>query len=192
MVVTLYYFHSSILSVTGFGYLIPRSVPFSQNPEFALGVVFDSEVTPKTESRVGPLTKLTVMLGGHWWDGWTTYPDHEEGTKMAKAIVKRHLGITVEPEVEFVAFLKDCIPQYTVGHHERMAEASRDLAKRFRGRLRVAGSSYRGVAVHDCLRGARDVVDKLVDGTGSTGLESFEGEREWVLINAKDRGVDGD
>ena len=179
MVVNLYFSQPDLLSVRGFGYLIPRTVSFDRNPEMALGVVFDSDVSVGQDTVPG--TKVTVMLGGHWWDDWDVYPDEEEGGRMAKAVLERHLGITEEPQVVRVALQKKCIPQYTVGHEERMAEAS-ILLEKFDGRLRVTGSSYTGVGVNDCVRAARNVVDGLVDGTGKTGLDSFV-ERKWVWVD---------
>ncbi|MCJ1466296.1 oxygen-dependent protoporphyrinogen oxidase [Pseudocyphellaria aurata] len=179
MVVNLFFARHDLLPVHGFGYLVPRSVPFSENAEHALGVVFDSEATHGQDTVPG--TKVTVMLGGHWWDDWPTYPDEEEGAKMAKAILKRHLGIVMEPTVIRVGLQKDCIPQYTVGHFERMVQTS-SLLKRFEGRLRVAGSSYKGVGLNDCVRAASDVVRGLVDGTGTDGLESFVSEPQWVWL----------
>ncbi|KAL9587051.1 MAG: hypothetical protein Q9212_000503 [Teloschistes hypoglaucus] len=171
MVVNLYFSNPSVLPARGFGYLLPRSLPFEQNPERALGVVFDSDASIGQDEIPG--TKVTVMLGGHWWDGWTTYPDEEQGATMAKAILKRHLGIFEEPQAVRVGLQKNCIPQYTVGHHARMAKANNAL-KKFNGRLRVAGNSYNGVGLNDCVRSAEDVVMGLVEGSKETGLEFFD------------------
>lgn len=171
MVVNLYFSSPSILPVRGFGYLLPRSLPFEQNPERALGVVFDSDASVGQDELLG--TKVTVMLGGHWWDDWQAYPDEEMGASMAKDILKRHLGISDEPRAVRVGLQKECIPQYVVGHHERMAQGHEAL-RSFNGRLRVAGSSYTGVGLNDCVRSARNVVTGLVEGRKQdTGLESF-------------------
>ncbi|KAL8691373.1 MAG: hypothetical protein Q9218_003393 [Villophora microphyllina] len=171
MVVNLYFSNPSVLPARGFGYLLPRSLPFEQNPERALGVVFDSDATIGQDEIPG--TKVTVMLGGHWWDGWIAYPDEEQGANMAKAILKRHLGISEEPKAVHVGLQKNCIPQYTVGHHGRMAQANKAL-KKFNGRLRVAGNSYNGVGLNDCVRSAEDVVTGLIKGSNLTGLEFFD------------------
>ncbi|KAL8644465.1 MAG: hypothetical protein Q9226_007750, partial [Calogaya cf. arnoldii] len=96
MVVNLYYSNPSILPARGFGYLLPRSLDFYQNPERALGVVFDSDATIGQDEIPG--TKVTVMLGGHWWDGWVAYPDEEQGARMAKDILQRHLRVSDEPQ----------------------------------------------------------------------------------------------
>lgn len=185
MVVNLYYSSPSVLPARGFGYLLPRSLPFEQNPERALGVVFDSDATIGQDEIPG--TKVTVMLGGHWWDGWVAYPDEEQGASMAKAILKRHLGISEEPQAIHVGVQEDCIPQYTVGHHSRMIQA-KDALKKFNGRLRVAGNSYNGVGLNDCVRSARDVAMGLVDGSAvKTGLESFD-EKDNCPIFSQEKG----
>ena len=46
-------------------------------------------------------TKLTVMLGGHWWSEWTDsdYPSEPEAIQMARDVLERHLHITEEPEI---------------------------------------------------------------------------------------------
>lgn len=179
MVVNLFYSNPSLLPVHGFGYLIPRSIPFTENPELALGVVFDTDAAIGQDDIPG--TKVTVMMGGHWWDGMDIYPDEDEGASMAKAILKRHLGITELPSAIRVGLQKDCIPQYTVGHDQRMWEASQML-ERFQGKLMVAGNSYTGVGLNDCVRAAKDVVEAFVKGEVRTGLESFVGGRKisWV------------
>jgi oxygen-dependent protoporphyrinogen oxidase len=178
MVVNLYYNDPNILPERGFGYLIPRSISFDQNPECALGVVFDSDTTIGQDSVPG--TKVTVMLGGHWWDGFDSYPDEEEGAAMAKAILKRHLRIEIEPEVVNVGLQRECIPQYTVGHEERMKRAHGELMSAFKGKLTVAGNSYTGVGLNDCVRAARDAVMGVKKGEENTGLEEFARPRAWV------------
>ena len=177
MVVNLFYSDPNILPVHGFGYLLPRSLPFEQNPEMALGVIFDTDATIGQDVVEG--TKVTVMMGGHWWDGWTEYPDEEEGSRMAQAILKRHLSIDSKPKAIRVSLQKNCIPQYVVGHEERMADLSQTLERKFSGRLRVAGNSYTGVGLNDCVRAARDTVQGLVDGRAKTGLDGFIGGRKW-------------
>lgn len=185
MVVNLYYSNPSMLPVQGFGYLLPRSLAFEQNPERALGVVFDSYATIGQDEIPG--TKVTVMLGGHWWDGWVAYPDEEQGASMAKSVLRRHLGISKEPQAVHVALQRDCIPQYTVGHHSRMVQAHEAL-KRFGGRLRVAGNSYNGVGLNDCVRSAREAVTGLSEDRGEkTGLETFTKEYAPVMQPKKGR-----
>ena len=166
------------MPVQGFGYLLPRSLALEHNPDAALGVIFDTDAMPEQDSLDG--TKLTVILGGHWWDGWNDFPSHEEGLHKAKETLKRHLRIEEDPHAFRVTLQKNCIPQYLVGHNESMAQLSSDLQQIFGTQVRVAGSSYTGVGVNDCIRSARDVVRDLSNGAGRTGLESFEAGRPWT------------
>ena len=179
MVVNLFFSNPNAVPVRGFGYLLPRSIPLEQNPERALGVIFDSDATIGQDNVPG--TKVTVMLGGHWWDNYETYPDEDEGAAMAKSILKRHLGIIEEPRAIRVSLQRDCIPQYGVGHDDRMAAASKVL-EGWKGTLRVAGNSYTGIGLNDCVRAAKDVVDGLVKGDQKTGLDHFVGGIKWTWL----------
>jgi oxygen-dependent protoporphyrinogen oxidase len=131
-----------------------------------------------------PGTKLTVMLGGHWWDGWDTFPDEEEAASMAKAVLARHLKITEEPRCIIATLQKDCIPQYTVGHSRRMKSMQTLLIDHFKSRLRVAGSSYTGVGLNDCVRSAFDISATMVPDQKATGLEGIINQGKWELLKA--------
>lgn len=190
------YFHTPNLHPPGFGYLIPLATPITQNPEMALGVVFDTAYAPHHSMadaefghHVGPAqdtvskrgTKITVMLGGHYWDGWPVYPSKDEGIQMARSLVERHLGITEAPVAAAANLQSECIPQYTVGHEARIRRTHEALKRRYKGRLRVAGNWARGVGVNDCLRSAWDLVRELRE-EGGTGLEAVVEEKKWVRI----------
>lgn len=185
MVVNLYYRDTDLLPERGFGYLIPRSIPYEQNPEFALGVVFDSDSSIGQDTAAG--TKVTVMLGGHWWDSFDSYPDEQEGLAMAKAVLKRHLHVDDEPEAFNVGLHKECIPQYVVGHEASLKVAHNELLSAFKGKLKVAGNSYKGVGLNDCVRSARDVVMDLETGKSKTGLDEFALPRAWAQTQTQVR-----
>lgn len=223
MTVNLFY-RTPDLAPSGFGYLIPQATSFEQNPERALGVVFDNAYSPSPEDvkmenwhvqsaeqlqearkqgrlinvndfawynmperpniqdhLKSPGTKLTVMLGGHHWDGWPAYPDEQEGLAMAKSLLERHLRIKEEPEAWQVNLQKDCIPQYTVGHEQRLITARTNIQQAYKGRLRVAGNWMSGVGVNDCLRSAWDVAQALKAGRQGTGLEHI-GTKEFFRL----------
>ncbi|KAF2850312.1 Protoporphyrinogen oxidase [Plenodomus tracheiphilus IPT5] len=178
---------STLLPVQGFGYLIPQSIPFEQNPERALGVIFDSYGVSGQDTAPG--TKLTVMMGGHWWDSWASYPDAEEGVANARAILQRHLGITEEPVQTIANTSHDCIPQYTLGYADRLSELATILSAEYKGRLRVVGNQFNGVGVNDCITGAWSVARGL-RGSGwkgrSCGLERALDGRDWRLVPTRE------
>lgn len=193
MVVNLWFPNPRLLPYQGFGYLIPRSIPYEQNPEHALGVIFASESSRGQD--MAPGTKLTIMFGGHWWDEWMAYPTEDEALQMARSLLSRHLGIREIPMKTSVRLQRDCIPQYRVGHQARMKGIHRVL-QRFGGRVKVAGSWYHGVGLNDCMRAGADtasLVEDEVDGDWpdkqTTGLEWVVMDPEYLLLMRK--GPDG-
>lgn len=161
MVVNLWYPNPNLLAEGGFGYLIPSSTP--DNHEGALGVLFDSDL--RTDDSEMPGTKLTVMLGGHHWDGWEHFPSEELGITMAKEVVRRQLGISETEKVVAGAHLcRDCLPQHFVGHRKRMGAAHYELMSTFQGHLTVAGPSYTTVGVVPAMRAGFDAGMRVARG----------------------------
>lgn len=67
-----------------------------------------------------------------------------------------------------------------------MSDAGSLLTRNFEGRLRVAGSSFTGVGVNDCIRAARDVVQGLKSPNEASGLDMFTPlGRQYVWIDRK-------
>lgn len=140
-------------------------MPPEENPECALGVIFDSDIQ---QTKEVPGTKLTVMMGGHYWDSWPILPSEEMAGAMAKAVVERHLGIPAEEDVVVGAKLcRDCIPQHTVGHFDRMRQAHYELLDTFKGQLTVAGPSYTTVGILPAMRAGFDAALRIARGHGS-------------------------
>lgn len=187
MTVNLYFPNPNLLPYEGFGYLIPQGIPFEQNPERALGVIWDSSAVKGQDTASG--TKLTVMMGGHWWDGWKGFPTEEEGLEMARSVIKRHLNITDEPTAHIANLSRDCIPQYTLGYDERLKQFAQGMSNEFKGRLRVVGAQFNGVSVNDIIAASWQVARSL-RGEGwkgrSCGLDRIMDEREWVIVPAKE------
>lgn len=60
------------------------------------------------------------------------------------------MDITADPDFTVVSRWKDAMPQYTVGHKERIAELKTFMDKELPG-VYVAGSSYAGTGLPDCI-----------------------------------------
>ncbi|KAK8246866.1 hypothetical protein IWZ00DRAFT_495902 [Phyllosticta capitalensis] len=171
----------------GFGYLIPPNVAHCWNPEQALAVVFDSDAIDGQDE--GPRgTKISVILGGHYWFSLSqhlraknragSYPSQDAAVSMAKRLLARHIGLVEEPMLAIATLQQDALPQYTVGHHARMAQIHDWLLDKYSGRVRVAGNSYGGIGIHDCIFSARSVVERLAM-ENETGLERLvDGEMQ--------------
>jgi len=140
----------------------------------------------KVDQDTAPGTKLTVMLGGHWWEGWTEsdLPDEATAIDMAKAVLARQLGVTDEPVVAKARLAKNAIPQYQVGYHRDMQQVHETLVGEFGGRLKVAGSWCQGaVGVNDCIRKATEVAWSVAGEMDErTGVERFGKEERWVVV----------
>jgi oxygen-dependent protoporphyrinogen oxidase len=192
MTVNMFFKNPRLLPVSGFGYLIPQSIPFEQNPERALGVIFDSSAIQGQDTVWG--TKITVMMGGHWWDGWSAYPTEEEGLAMARSVVERHIGLKDEPSAHVVNLSKDCIPQYTLGYEERLKAFAENTSSEFGGRLRVVGNQFNGVGVNDIIAGSWNLVRGL-RGEGwkgsSCALDKVGDDREWVVAGSSELAYKG-
>lgn len=130
-------------------------------------------------------TKLTVMMGGHWWDGWREedLPSPDEAIEMAKSLLARHLKLTEQPIVAKAKLQRDCIPQYQVGYREDMARTHRAMLSAFGGRMKVAGTWWQGgVGVNDCVKKARETSTSIREGwDDTTGLEGWEENEKWIL-----------
>ena len=152
-----------ILPIRGFGYLVPRNA--TNNSDEILGVIFDSDAVPNQSQR---LTKLTVMMGGPYWRHRTSFPDEDDVKERALRALYSQLGLsllTLTSHLENISarVMTDTIPQYLVGHSQRMAElkAAIKMHPQWRNRLSLLGYSYGGVGVNDCIANAMDTCDAI-------------------------------
>lgn len=166
------------LPIDGFGYLVPRS---TDNPDEILGMILDSSAVPNQGSS--NFFKLTAMIGGPYWRGCSKFPNKEDLEARALRALEHQLGIPksqLEEQVRMTRarVLVDTIPQYLVGHCERMHEL-RDAVKEQFGGLSLVGSSYSGVGVNDCVTSALDTCDAIALAEkgqahrSTTGLEDI-------------------
>ncbi|XP_056331999.1 protoporphyrinogen oxidase [Danio aesculapii] len=148
-----------ILPVTGFGHLVP-----STEDAGVLGVVYDSVPFPEHNRSGGATTRLTVMMGGAWFEQTFGSPDLvTEQTLLDRAVqsVNSHLSVTSQPVWSCVALLKNCIPQYHLGHWKRL-EKMRQYISNHNLALTLAGASYDGVSVNDVIFSGRTAAEGLV------------------------------
>jgi len=162
-VVNLLYNAKRIKELDGFGYLVP-----SMNREGVLGVAWDSSIFP---SQVAPSevyemvetdcsVRMTVMMGGAH-DPQVIHADEGELTSRAIGKVCGHMGITQQPVFSMTGVMKQCIPQYTVGHYKRLREVEACVYSAM-PRLHVLGTSFYGVGIADCVFQAKSVADRFV------------------------------
>lgn len=150
------------LPVDGFGHLLPSF----ENP-YILGVVYDSCTFPDHNRKDVPSTRLTVMLGGGWLDHMLdkcgNLPPDATVATLAQMAVCKQLGVSsdLEPSKIKVTFQKECIPAYTLGHHERVSHIEK-LVRDGHLPLTLIGASYKGVSINDCIFNTRLEMEHLL------------------------------
>jgi oxygen-dependent protoporphyrinogen oxidase len=85
--------------------------------------------------------------------------DDERLTARLATDLRDALGIAAPPRRTFVTRWENGLPQYAVGHLERVGRIEAALARW--PRLALAGASYRGSGLPDCIRQARAAADRV-------------------------------
>jgi oxygen-dependent protoporphyrinogen oxidase len=71
------------------------------------------------------------------------------------------LGVTAAPGLVEVQRWPDSMPQYEVGHPDRVAAIERAAASL--PRFALAGAAYRGVGIPDCIRSGEEAARLILD-----------------------------
>jgi len=116
-----------------------------------VGALLPSSMLPGRAPEGSAL--LTAICGGARHPEIARLPDAQL-IEAVREDVKRTLGASSEPQYQRVVRYSEAIPQYEVGHEERV-QAVRALLLEL-PRLELAGAAYDGVSVPDVARsGAR-------------------------------------
>jgi len=84
----------------------------------------------------------------------------EELISSALGDLRELIGIDGEPDAVWLSRLPETMPQYEVGHLDRLAQLEAALASK--PKLALAGNGYRGVGVPDCIAGGFAAADRLL------------------------------
>lgn len=151
-------YDGEVLPVSGFGHLIP-----SFEDKAKLGIVYDSLAFPEHNRRGTSSTRLTVMLGGAWFESSLGDPESVSKEKLlglASEAAATQLGVKEKPSRAIVHLNKSCIPQYTLGHWKRIDHLF-SYIRQHSLPLSLIGASYQGVSVNDCIYNAKKSVQRL-------------------------------
>lgn len=140
----------NLLEQPGFGFLVP---PIENSP--VLGVIYDSCCFD-----MGDNTVLTAMMGGKWFR--ERFGNGNENDLYDKAIgeIRRVLNIQQKPAAFKVNILRQCIPQYIVGHFDRI-ERIRKYIEDKQIPLSLCGAAYEGVGVNNVIYSAKQAVKSI-------------------------------
>jgi oxygen-dependent protoporphyrinogen oxidase len=136
----------------GFGFLVPPG-----QGSLLMACTFTDQKYP---DRVPPGGRMVRAFFGGAAAERLTRCGNDEIASVARLEMGKILGALPEPVVTVVRRWPRSLPQYAVGHLERMDE----LDARVRGLsgLHLLGNGYRGVGLPDLIRDARRMVEELV------------------------------
>jgi len=135
----------------GFGFLVPRK----ENRRL-LGSIWTSSIF---ENRAPEgKAQFRSMVGG---DGDHEVMDLTDGELIA--IVRKELndivGLWGDPELVRIYRWQRGIPQFKIGHSERMAQIENELDRL--GNLYITGNAYYGIGLNDCIKQSFRVAEAL-------------------------------
>ncbi len=87
--------------------------------------------------------------------------DDESLIELVRGELKDIMGIDAEPVITRVYRWKKEMPQYTVGHGERV-KAIEEMSSKYPG-LYIIGSSYYGVGISDCIHSGELTAEKIIE-----------------------------
>jgi oxygen-dependent protoporphyrinogen oxidase len=128
----------------GFGYLSPQ-----RSRRDVLGVQWCSSIFP--DRAPDGMVLLRAMCGG-WHRGDVVEWDDDRLLRAVRGELAQSMGIHAAPVFHHLIRWPRAIPQYQVGHLDRVA-AIDERAGRHPG-LFLGGNAYRGVALNDCVEQA--------------------------------------
>ncbi len=103
--------------------------------------------------------QLRTFVGGAMQPEYFGLSD-EDTKQLVREELREILGVTGTPDFEVVARYPRSMPQYHVGHLERV-QRIRELAAQFPG-LGLAGSSYDGVGLPDSIHSGEQAAEQAV------------------------------
>jgi oxygen-dependent protoporphyrinogen oxidase len=137
--------------LNGFGFLVPRN----EGPR-VLGALWDSSIFAGRAPEGQAL--IRAMVGGAR-DPRAVGLDDEQLVRTVRDDLNVIMGIDAPPTMTHIVRHRVGIPQYTVGHADRLKAIDRAL-ERLPG-LHVTGNGYKGVAVNGCISDATAVAAQV-------------------------------
>jgi len=137
----------------GYGYVIPR-----REGRGALACTWTSTKFPHRAPEGHALLRVFVGRAGQEADiAW----DEASLLGIAREELRLTLGITTEPALSRVFIWERAMPQYVLGHPERLERIEAALAG-LPG-LALAGNGYRGIGIPDCIRSGELAAEKILE-----------------------------
>jgi oxygen-dependent protoporphyrinogen oxidase len=137
----------------GFGYLAPYRLGRS-----VLGVIFSSSIFPE-QAPPGKVA-FRAILGG-WNRGEVIQWSDQQIIQTVRDDLRVSLGVDANPEMTWICRWPNALPQYHLGHRERIARI--DAACQKCPGLHLTGNALRGVALYECADDAERTARKVIE-----------------------------
>ncbi len=138
----------------GFGFVIPK-----REQRRITGCTWSST---KFDGRAPAGHALIRCFVGSATDDSAAHLPEEQMVQMAREELRDLMGVDAKPVLTKVYRWKEAHPQYDVGHLDRMAEIDSLCAAQ--PGLHLAGSSYRGVGLPDCIHSGQIAAEAILQG----------------------------
>lgn len=141
----------------GFGFLVPRKQ--HEKPYVSLlGGIWNSCIFPdRYPSR---LAVATHFQGGMFHPEASDLPDNDLIQKTVEELKTVYRTDSLTPIASLAKRWPTAIPQYTLGHRERLQKATRLLEKELPN-LFLLGNYQAGVSLNDCVKNANQLAEAL-------------------------------
>ncbi|MGQ0604082.1 MAG: protoporphyrinogen oxidase [Anaerolineales bacterium] len=134
----------------GYGYIIPRA---EYRP--VLACTWTSTKFPHRALEGFGLIRAFIGRAGQQE---VLERDDDELLQLVRDELRRTLGITAPPHLHRIFRWPKAMPQYTLGHLDRLAAIEQRLA--IHPGLFAAGNAYRGIGIPDCIASGEAAADK--------------------------------
>lgn len=151
-------------ALDGFGFLVPRSEGVR-----LLGALWETSIYPHRAPEGKAL--IRVMIGGAR-DPRAVDLDDAELLRIVRSELTATMGLHVGPEFVRIIRHRRGIPQYTVGHRERLQRI--DACLDAHPGLYLAGNSYRGVSINSCVAEAGPIADRILTDLATRGVPEYQ------------------
>ncbi len=141
--------------LAGFGFLVPRTEGRRINAATYSSIKWSDRAPAER-------LLLRCFVGGGHHQELVGELDDACLTQTVLEELEAILGLSAEPELVRIYRWPKGMPQYTVGHLERMAALEEHLAAR--PSLQLVGSSYRGIGIGDCIHEAQLAAERILAG----------------------------
>lgn len=135
----------------GYGYVIPR-----REGRKALACTWTSTKFPHRAPDGYALVRVFIGRAGQ--ENEIAWEDNSL-LEIAREELRLTLGINAEPLFERTHLWEKAMPQYTLGHPQRLERIDRLLAT-YPG-LAVAGNAYQGIGIPDCIHSGEIAAERI-------------------------------